>query len=153
MRNIASGLLAGVLLAASVACSGSPAGPSLIVNGNNGGTGADSSGTLTFTQTRSNDTQRPQSADGGTGSIVIGGSVVTATPCWLVTAVHRQDGNDITVTVTGRTSGQVCAQVLTFHNYQAAITGLAPGTYRLTVVHDVGGIATTVYTSTTIVVR
>lgn len=153
MRTIASGLLAGVLLAASVACGGAPTGSSLIVNRNNGRTGAESASTLTFTQTQSNDTRRQQSASGGTGSIVLAGSITTATPCWLVTAVHTHDGNDVTVTVTATPSGQVCTQVITFHNYQATVAGLAAGTYRLTVVHDVGGVVTTAFNSSTVVVR
>jgi hypothetical protein len=151
MRTIASGLLAGALLAASVACSGAPTGSSLIVNRNNGRTGADSASTLTFTQAQANDTRTPQSASGGTGSIVLAGSITTATPCWLVTAVHTRNGSDITVTVAATPSGQVCTQVITFHNYQATVAGLAPGTYRLTVVHDVGGVVTTAFNSTVVV--
>jgi hypothetical protein len=150
MRTIATGL-AVVLLAASSACSGSPTGSSLVVNRNNGGTGADAAGTLTFTQTQSNDTQTPQNAAGGTGSIVFAGSISTATPCWAVTATHTQDGAEITVTVTATPSGQVCTQVITFHNYQATIAGLAAGTYRLTVIHDIGGTAVTAYNSTVVV--
>jgi ABC-type molybdate transport system substrate-binding protein len=150
MKTIATGLLA-VLLAATAACNGTPTGAPVFVSGNNGDTTTSADGTLTFSQTQSNDTRTPQSATGGTGTIAFTGSISTATPCWFVAAVQTQTGNDITVTVTATPSGESCSQVITFHNYLATITGLAAGTYTLTVIHNVGGTPVTAYDNTVVV--
>ena len=150
MKTIARGLLA-ALLAATAACTGSPTDSGVFVNRNNGDPAGPADGTLTFTQTQSNDTRTPQNAAGGTGTIAFAGSIPTATPCWIVTALQTQAGNDITITVTATPSGQVCAQVITYHNYQATITGLAAGTYTLTVIHNLGGTSTTAFNGTVVV--
>lgn len=150
MKTIARGLLA-VLLAATAACNGSPTGSPVFVTGNNGDPATPADGTLTFNLTQSNDTQTPQNTAGGTGTIAFAGSIPTATPCWTVTAVQTQAGNDITVTITATPSGQVCAQVITYNNYQATITGLPAGTYTLTVIHNLGGTSTTAINNTVVV--
>jgi hypothetical protein len=145
MKTMATGLLAALLAAAC----GSPTGTFVRKTGPVAG---DSAGTLTFTVAQNNNNQTPQSATGGTGSIVVAGSISTAAPCWTVTAAHTQDPGDITVTVTATPSGQACSpQVVTFHNYRATLGRLAAGTYDLTVIHDLGGTATTAFDNTVVV--
>lgn len=148
MKRIAKGLFA-VLLAATAGCVGTPTDTPVFVTRTNGDPSTPGSGSLTFTQSQSNDMQTPASAVGGTGALAFAGSISTASGCWGVTVAQTQSGNDITVTVTATPSAvQSCPQILTFNNYQGTITGLSAGTYTLTVIHTVGGTATTALNTT-----
>jgi ABC-type phosphate transport system substrate-binding protein len=104
---------------------------------------ADSS--LTFNYTQSQDTQSPQTATGGTGTIDFTGSVTTPTPCYELTAEHTVRGPNVTLTVTATQVPGFCAQVITYNNYEGQISGLDSGTYRFRVIHDVNGSRTTAY--------
>jgi hypothetical protein len=147
MRILATSALA-FLLAAGAAC-GSPSGSSMLVPGT-GSRPATPSSTLTFTPAQSGSTQTAQTVSGGTGRISLTGSVPTPSPCWTVTAAHAVDALAITVTITATAAANAgaCEQVVTYNNYQAAITGLTAATYTLTVVHDRGGSAATAFTGT-----
>lgn len=103
-------------------------------------------GTLTFSSTRSNESGQAESATGGTGSISFQGSIQTGTPCYDVTASHRERGSRIVVTVNAAPSDGICSQVITYHNYTGQVSGLAPGTYDFQIVEVVGGRSATVLT-------
>jgi hypothetical protein len=153
MKAMTKGLLTIALLAATAACDGAPtASSSLVAAGDDGPAFAPApSSSLTFSSTASGSTATPQSSSGGAGSISFAGSITTSTPCYEVTASHTDRRGDITVTVTANDAGGICTQVITNHNYQGAVTGLAAGTYNFTVVHADGGSRTTVHTSTVVV--
>ncbi|MEW5928492.1 MAG: hypothetical protein AB1941_13570 [Gemmatimonadota bacterium] len=101
-------------------------------------------GTLTFSSTASSEGGQAESATGGTGSISFQGSIQTSTPCFNVTGSHRERGSRIVVTVTAAPTDGICAQVITYHNYSGAVSGLAAGTYDFQIVEAVGGRSTTV---------
>ncbi|HEX2203132.1 MAG TPA: hypothetical protein VHG91_07530 [Longimicrobium sp.] len=109
------------------------------------------SSSLTFSSTRSYDTRQSQTATGTIGAINFTGSVTTSNPCFDVTASHGQQQNTITLTVTAAYNGNICTQVITHHNYQGAVSGLASGTYTFNVVHNVGGTTTTAYSGSVLV--
>lgn len=145
MNAMTKGLLTISLLAAA-ACDGAPTASNAFVSpGDTGPSFAEASSTLTFSSTESQTSATPQSASGGAGSISFAGSVTTPTPCFDVTATHTQRRSDITVTVSAADAGGICTQVITHNNYQGAVSGLAAGTYNLTVVHNVGGSRSTAY--------
>lgn len=48
--------------------------------------------------------------------------------------------------MTAAPTDGICAQVITYHNYTGAVSGLAPGTYDFQIVEAVGGRSTTVLT-------
>ena len=103
-------------------------------------------GTLAFSSTASSESGQAESATGGTGTISFQGSIQTSTPCFNVTGSHRERGSRIVVTVTAAPTDGICAQVITYHNYSGAVSGLAPGTYDFQIVEAVGGRSTTVLT-------
>ena len=149
MNAMTKGLLTISLLAAA-ACDGAPTASNEFVSPGDAGPSfaAAPSSSLSFSSTASQTTQNPQTASGGAGSINFAGSVTTGTPCFDVSATHSERRSDITVTVSAADAGGICTQVITHHNYQGAVTGLAAGTYNFTVVHNVGGSRTTAYSST-----
>jgi hypothetical protein len=101
--------------------------------------------TLTFDYTQSQSTESSQTASGGSGTIGFTGSLTTATPCYQLTAAHRQGGNRVTLTVTATQQGDICTQVITYNNYEGQVSGLAAGTYRFVVIHQMGNDRQTVY--------
>lgn len=131
------GLAAIVTLAAAAACTDLRSEP--LLPAPETALEAKAGGTLTFTSTTSHSEEWPQTAVGTTGAIEFTGSLTTSTPCFDVRAAHRASGSTITLTVTARSTGGTCIQVITHHNYQGAVSKLAPGTYTFEVVHDVGG--------------
>ena len=134
-------------LAAAAACDGAPtAGSALAARSD--GQRAQSPGVLTFASTPSQTEQRPQTASGGLAAIDFAGSLATGTPCHTVSAAHSTQGSDVTVTVTGTSTGGICAQVVTYHNYTGRVSALLPGTYNFTVVHRVGTRVTTAFSGT-----
>jgi len=152
MKRIARGMIAAAVVAAA-ACSGAPTGSSLLVRrgGGDGGPNTQPSSTLAFGNTQSSSEQTPQSASGGAGSIAFTGTISTATPCWGVSASHAESTDAITVTVTANPSIRACSQVITYNNYQGTITGVEAGTYRMIVIHNLGGTATTAFNGTVVV--
>ncbi|HEU0076766.1 MAG TPA: hypothetical protein VFQ76_03900, partial [Longimicrobiaceae bacterium] len=67
------------------------------------------------------------------------GRMETPDPCRRLSgAVEAADGR-VTLRVEAVREGDMCAQVLAAFTYDARITGLAPGTYRLRVVHAYPG--------------
>lgn len=149
MNAMTKGLLTISLLAAA-ACDGAPTASNEFVSPGDAGPAfaAAPSSSLTFSSTQSQTDATPQSSSGGVGQISFTGSLTTGTPCVSVTASHSERRNDVTVTVSATDSGGFCTQVVTFNNYQGAVTGLAAGTYNFTVVHDAGGSRSTAYSST-----
>lgn len=117
--------------------------------GGSGGPGVERAidrASLTFSSTKSYDTEQAESATGGAGSISFQGSIQTGTPCYNVTGSQRQRGNRIVVTVTAAPADGICSQVITYHNYNGQVSGLAPGTYDFQLVEVAGGRSTTVLT-------
>jgi hypothetical protein len=149
MNAMTRGLLTISLLAAA-ACDGAPTASNEFVSPGDAGPAfaAAPRSSLTFSSTQSQTDGTPQSASGGAGQISFTGSLATGTPCVNVTASHSERRNDVTVTVSATGTGGFCTQVVTFNNYQGAVTGLAAGTYNFTVVHDAGGSRSTAYSST-----
>ena len=148
MKALAKGLMTVVLLAATAACDGAPTAGSAFVSESDGIAMAKSQSSLTFTSTQSNDTQTAQSASGSVGAIDFTGSLTTGTPCYDVTASHRERSNAVTVTVTASETGGFCTQVITHNNYTGQVSGLAAGTYDFSVVHQVGTSSSTAFSGT-----
>jgi hypothetical protein len=151
MYTTIRGCIAVAALAAAAACSdaGAPTEPSFLTPPEAAQAKAPSR--LTFSSTQSYETQTPQTATGGVGTIDFTGSLTTGTPCYDVSAAHRSGPGQVTVTVSAVSTGGICAQVITHNNYQGRVSNLAPGTYTFTVIHEVNGSRTTAYTSTVVV--
>jgi hypothetical protein len=145
MKALAKGLMTVALLAVTTACDGSPTAGSAFVSESDGIAMAKQT-RLTFSATQSYDTQTPQTATGSAGAIDFTGSLTTGTPCYTVDATHTAASNNVTVTVTGTSTGGICTQVITNNNYTGRVSGLAPGAYTFTVVHRVGEGNSTAYT-------
>lgn len=151
MKAMMKGLLT-IALVASAACDGAPTAASASVSPTGGPEFAKPGrSSLSFSYTQNNSTETPQTSSGGVGRIDFTGSLTTGTPCYELSAAHSAQSNQITVTVTATGTGGFCAQVITYNNYQGAVTGLAAGTYTFTVLHSVGGSVTTAQTSTVVV--
>lgn len=101
--------------------------------------------TLTFSSTTSSEGGQATSATGGAGVIDFQGSLQTGNPCYDVTGSHREQGSRVKVTVTARSTGGFCIQVITWHNYNGQVSGLSAGTYDFEIVHVVGNDSQTVY--------
>lgn len=153
MHKTIKGLAVIAALATATACSdgaGSPTGSSLLSAPEQASLARDGS-QLTFSSTRSNSIVQDQTSSGGAGSIAFTGSVTTGNPCYDVTATHSNRNGVVTLTVDVTSNGNICMQVMTYHNYQGQVSGLAPGTYTFTVVHDVDGTRTTAHQNTVVV--
>lgn len=100
---------------------------------------------LTFSSTRSHESGQPLSATGGTGSIGFQGHVQTGTPCYDVTGSHSVRGSRVVVTVSLRSTGDFCTQVITYHDYTGQVSGLSPGTYTFQIVHSVDNQSSTAF--------
>jgi hypothetical protein len=147
MNGTIKGLVAIAALAGAVACGDAASPTDALVEPGAALMGrTTNSTTLTFSYTQTWDVAQTQSASGGIGVIDFAGSEMTPSPCYDVTAAHSQRNSTITVTVTGIYNGQPCIQELTNNDYIGQVAGLAPGTYTLTVVHDVGGSRSTAFT-------
>ena len=149
MKAMMKGLLT-IALVASAACDGAPTAASALASPE-GAAFAKAKSSLSFGYTQSSSTETPQSSSGGVGRIDFTGSLTTGTPCYELSAAHGAQSNTVTVTVTVAGTGGFCAQVITYNNYQGAVTGLAAGTYTFIVQHSVGGRVTTAQTSTVVV--
>lgn len=147
-------LVAAVTLTAAAACSdATPTDPSssLVAAPESGVSAAKQSSSLTFNSTKSYSSQSEQTALGGVGAIDFSGSLMTGNPCYDVSATHREGQGSVTVTVSAAGNGGLCTQVITYHNYQGRVHGLASGSYTFTVVHDVNGNSTTAYSGNVLV--
>lgn len=140
-------LLALALLGAA-ACDGAPTGASAL---SAEPALAQSPGVLAFTSTPSSSERNPQAASGELARIDFTGSMLTGQPCYTVAGSHTTRGSEVTLTVTAIRMGEVCAQVVTYHNYQGSVAALTPGTYTFTVVHEVGSNRTTAFSGTVVV--
>jgi hypothetical protein len=74
--------------------------------------------------------------EGRTGSIALNAWLSTPDPCRTLSAQLKGSGSDviIEVTIRPRDNGG-CYQVIGTFEYNAVVRGLAPGSYRLRVVH------------------
>lgn len=144
-------LLALALVAATAACDGAPTASSAFAGPTDAPALAQSPGVLAFASTRSSSEHTPQTASGGALRIDFTGSMATGQPCYVVTGSHTTRNNDVTLTVTATRTGDVCAQVVTYHSYQGSVAGLTPGTYTFTVIHSVNDTRTTAFTGTVVV--
>jgi len=74
-------------------------------------------------------------AEGAAGGITVRGTMRTPDPCRRLSGSVQAAGDRLTLRVEAAREGDMCAQVIAAFAYDAAVTGLAPGTYRLRVVH------------------
>jgi hypothetical protein len=148
MNAMTKGLLT-IALLATAACDGAPTASSAFVSPDGPAFATGSS--LSFSSTSSGSTSTPSSSTGGVGSIDFAGTITTSTPCYTITAAHTERRNEVTVTVSASDNGGTCIQMITNHNYQGSVTGLAAGTYTFTVQHTDGGARTTAHTNTVVV--
>lgn len=102
-------------------------------------------GTLTFSSSRSYESGQALSATGGAASIDFQGHVQTGTPCYDVSGSHAVRGSRVVVTVSLRSTGDFCSQVITYHNYTGQVAGLSAGTYTFEIVHSVDGRSSTAF--------
>lgn len=121
-----------IALLATAAWNGAPTASSAFASPADGPAFAE----LTFSSTQSSGEATPQSSRGGDGRIDFTGSMTTPTPCYEVSASHTERRNAVTVTVSAADAGGICTQVVTNNNYQGAVTGLEPGTYVFTILHE-----------------
>jgi hypothetical protein len=63
----------------------------------------------------------------------------TPDPCRRLAGSVEAAGSRLTLRVDAVREGEMCAQVIAAFAYEAAVTGLAPGTYTLRVVHAYPG--------------
>lgn len=78
-------------------------------------------------------------AEGGAGSVAVRGRMETPDPCRRLSGSVEAAGNRLTLRVDAVREGEMCAQVIAAFSYEAAVTGVAPGTYTLRVVHAYPG--------------
>ena len=74
--------------------------------------------------------------------LVILGHFATPTPCYRLNATATRQSDIITVEVTSESTlspGQYCITVIAHVSYEAVISNLRPGTYRLKVMHAHSG--------------
>lgn len=152
-KTITKGLMTLALVAATAACDGAPTASSALAAQTDGPAlvQAQAKSRLTFTSTQNYQQATPQTATGSARSIDFTGSLTTSNPCYDVTASHSTSSNEVTLTVSAVSTGGFCAQVMTYNNYEGAISGLQSGTYDFTVVHDVNGSQTVAYQDTVVV--
>lgn len=79
-------------------------------------------------------------AEGGSaGAVAVQGRMDTPDPCRRLSGTVEAAGGQLTLRVDAAREGDMCTQVIAAFAYDARITGLAPGTYRLRVVHAYPG--------------
>jgi hypothetical protein len=78
-------------------------------------------------------------AEAAAGGLAVRGRMETPDPCRRLSAAVEAAGGELTVRVEAAREGEMCTQVISAFAYDAAVTGLAPGTYRLRVVHAYPG--------------
>jgi hypothetical protein len=75
-------------------------------------------------------------ARGEQGRIEVEGSIGTPVPCYRVEGSATRDGSDLTLRVSATAMDVVCATVVATFGYEAAITGLEAGDYRVRIIHS-----------------
>jgi hypothetical protein len=76
-------------------------------------------------------------AEGQQGSIAVNGRLATPDPCRTIAGSIDPAGTELTLRVAVRRSGsEACIGVIGQFAYDAVISGLAPGGYRLRVIHE-----------------
>ncbi len=78
-------------------------------------------------------------AEAAAGGITVRGRMETPDPCRRLSGAVEAAGREVTLRVEAAREGEACIQVIAAFAYDAAVTGLAPGTYRLRVVHAYPG--------------
>lgn len=152
MKGTIKGLVAIVALAGAAACSDAMPTESSFAEAPGAAALARTNSTLTFSSTQSYESETPQTATGGVGGIDFTGNLWTGNPCVTVTASHSERTGSVTVTVTAAPNGSGgCIQVITNNNYTGRVSGLAPGAYTFTVVHDRAGTRETAFAGTVVV--
>lgn len=95
----------------------------------------------------------PQWAAGGAAVVDFGGTLVTPTPCFDLTAANEVTPRGVVVTVTAAPTGMACIQVITDNHYTGQLTGMPAGTHHLRIVHQVGTARPAVAFDGTVTVR
>ncbi|MBV9774478.1 MAG: hypothetical protein JO040_11040 [Gemmatimonadetes bacterium] len=78
-------------------------------------------------------------AEGGPGTIVVRGRLEAPSPCQAVSGKVTADGAGVTVRVEAEPRGVACPDVISPFGYDATVSGLGRGRYRLRVVHAYPG--------------
>lgn len=130
-----------VLLLALAACTSTGADHPGPAESSNPGQPAPGGAQLEFSARQGGDVSQPGArAQGGSGRITVEGSLSAPDPCRKVTGALERSGSELTLRVSVAAGGaEVCAQMIAGFAYTAAVSGLAPGTYTLRVVHTYPG--------------
>ncbi|MDQ3555338.1 MAG: hypothetical protein M3409_00975 [Gemmatimonadota bacterium] len=84
--------------------------------------------------------ERPElTVTGSEGRIVVEAGLSTPDPCREISGALRRSGSELTLEVTIQRSGEICIAAIGAFEYTATIRDLAPGEYRLRVVHEFRG--------------
>ncbi|MBA2245452.1 MAG: hypothetical protein H0W11_10875 [Gemmatimonadetes bacterium] len=76
-------------------------------------------------------------ATGESGRIVVNAKLSAADPCHTLAGVLEGTGSELTLRVSvARDQSQGCYQIIGTFEYDAVIRDLAPGSYRLRVIHS-----------------
>ena len=81
----------------------------------------------------------PDGATGGTGTVAVRGTVSTPNPCYALSGTAARDGSTLTLTVTARSTAEVCIQSIGTLAFDATLRGVPAGSYTVRVVHTYGG--------------
>jgi hypothetical protein len=78
-------------------------------------------------------------ATGGTGTVAVRGTVSTPNPCYALSGTAAREGSTLTLTVTARSTAEVCIQSIGTLAFDATLRGVPAGSYTVRVVHSYGG--------------
>jgi hypothetical protein len=81
----------------------------------------------------------PDGATGGTGTVAVRGTISTPNPCYGLGGTAAREGSTLTLTVTARSTAEVCIQSIGTLAFDATLRGVPAGSYTLRVVHTYGG--------------
>ncbi|MGH7476558.1 MAG: hypothetical protein ACRELD_09735 [Longimicrobiales bacterium] len=76
---------------------------------------------------------------GDVGQLTVTSRLSTPDPCQQLTGEASRSGSRVTLRITIVREGEGCYDVIGTFRYTALISGLAPGTYELRVIHDYPG--------------
>ncbi|NIR45337.1 MAG: hypothetical protein GWN99_13040 [Gemmatimonadetes bacterium] len=68
-------------------------------------------------------------------AVEIAGTISTPNPCYEISAELTEEDGALELTLTARSTGGICPQVIANFDYRARITGLAAGDYELVTVY------------------
>ncbi|HEY0151200.1 MAG TPA: hypothetical protein VGB92_04320 [Longimicrobium sp.] len=81
----------------------------------------------------------PDGATGGTGTVAVRGTISTPNPCFALSGTATREGSTLTLTVSARSTADMCIQSIGTLAFDATLKGVPAGSYTLRVVHTYGG--------------